>query len=334
MLRSTRTERPPRHQPRRRLAAIAAVAALLLVATACEPAPPPGPPSPDPTRAVVFKGLGVWWDVYDWSPTFTKNRQKFSLWDVDRLAEDGVQTLYIQTATFRHPDVLLDPGLLRRIIDRARGHGMRVVGWYLPEFNDVGYDLDRLVAIAQFGFDGLGIDIESTANPDVAARSRNLVTESAFMRGMFPNLAIAAVPVTPVIWEELNRSWWPNFPYRELVPFYDAWMPMAYWSYRFCSFSPWYDPYRYTYESVARLRTLTGNPNLPVHPIGGEATPTACTSGPNQGQVPPATSSADIFWMNAAMHDSASIGGSIYDDATTPRALYGSLAMFRRELVK
>ena len=311
---------------------MAAVVALL--AAACEPAPPPAAPSPDPARGVTFKGLGVWWDVYDWSPTFTKNRQKFSVRDVDRLADDGVQTLYIQTASFRHPDVLLDPGLLRNILNRAHSHGIRVVGWYLPEFNDVAYDLDRLVAIAKLGFDGLGFDIESTANPDVAARSQNLITEAQFLRGYFPNLPMAAIPVTPVIWEELNRSWWPNFPYRDLAPFFDAWMPMAYWSYRFCSFTHWYDPYRYVYESVVRLRTLTGNPNLPVHPIGGEATPTACTSGPNAGQVPPATSNSDIFWMNAAMHDSASIGGSIYDDATSPASLYDSLHLFRRELVK
>jgi len=312
---------------------LALVGVVALLGAACQPQPP-GPPSPDPTRAIVFKGLGAWWDVYDWSPTFTNNRQKFSLADVDRLAVDGVQTLYIQTATYRHPDVMLDRTLLRSIINRARAHGMRVVGWYLPEFNDVDFDLARLMAIAEFGFDGLGIDIESTANPDVAARSRNLITESAFMRGVYPNLPIAAIPVTPVIWEQLNRSWWPNFPYRDLVPYYDAWMPMAYWSYRFCSFSEWHDVYRYTYESVVRLRSLTGQTNLPVHPIGGEATPVACTSGTRQGQVPPATSNEDIFWMNAAMVDSGAMGGSIYDDATTPRSLYNAMQLFRRDLVK
>ena len=323
-----------RPRSRRRLLLLSVAAVLALLATACDPAPPPAPPSPDPVRAIVFKGLGVWWDVYDWSPTFTGNRQKLGVADVDRLARNGVQTLYIQTASFRHPDVILDPTLLRRILDRAHSHGIRVVGWYLPEFNDVAYDLDRLVAIAQFGFDGLGIDIESTANPDVAARSQNLITESQFMRGVFPNLSIAAIPVTPVIWEELNRSWWPNFPYQQLVPFYDAWMPMAYWSYRYCSFTNWYDAYRYTYESVVRLKALTRRPDLPVHPIGGEATPTACTAGPNQGLVPPATTGADLFWMNAAMVDSGAIGGSIYDDNTTPSSLYDPLQQFRRDLVK
>lgn len=291
---------------------------------ACEPPPPPPPASPDPVKTIVFKGLGVWWDVWDWSPTFVTSRNPagrppLGVSDVDRLAANGVQTIYIQTATFRHPDVLLDSGRLRQIIDRAHANGIRVVGWYLPEFVDVRYDIDRLMAIANFGgFDGVGIDIESTANPDVAARSKNLLTESAFMRGLYPNLPLAAIPVTPVIWEGLNRSWWPNFPYRELVKYYDAWMPMAYWSYRTPE-SGWKDPYRYVYESVVQLRTLTGNPTLPVHPIGGEAA---------------ALTTSDIFWMNAAMTDSNAIGGSIYDDASTSPALYGALTLFRRELVK
>ncbi|CAN5552573.1 hypothetical protein BH10ACT3_BH10ACT3_01540 [soil metagenome] len=226
--------------------------------------------------------------------------------------------------------MILDPLLLRKIVDRAHSHDIRVVGWYLPEFTDVKFDLDRLVAMAQFGFDGLGIDIESTANADVAARTQNLITESAFMRGAFPALPLAAIPVTPVIWEELNRSWWPNFPYKKLVPYFDAWMPMAYWSYRYNTFTNWYDPYQYVYQSVVRLRALTGQPELPVHPIGGEATPVSSNGKP----TPPQTSPSDIFWMNAAMVDSGSIGGSIYDDNTTPPSLYDSLQLFRRELVK
>ena len=303
------------------LLALGLVGALLLLG--CQPAPPPPRPSPDPSRAQVAAGLGAWWDVWDWSPTFIRSRNPaasppLGLADVDRLAAARVQTLYIQTATFRHPDVMLDRSLLRRIVDRAHARGMRVVGWYLPEFRDVKYDLDRLVAIGQFGFDGLGVDIESTANPDVADRTRKLVTESRFLRGAFGDLPLVAIPVTPVIWEELNRSWWPNFPYRELVPFYDAWAPMAYWSYRTPA-SGWKDPYRYTYESVVRLRRLTGRPDLAVHPIGGEA---AGLTG------------EDIFWMNAAMIDTGAIGGSIYDDASTADPLWGPLALMHREIVK
>lgn len=296
---------------------------LALVGTSCEPTPAPAPPSPDPARALVVAGLGAWWDVFDWSPTFVRSLNPtatppLGLADVDRLAADGVQTLFIQTATFRHPSDLLDATLLRRIVTRAHQHDMKVIGWYLPQFVDLEQDLDRLIAAAKFGFDGVGVDIESTENPDVADRTESLLVQSRFLRGAFPTLPLIAIPVTPIVWEELNRTWWPRFPYRQLVQYYDAWAPMAYWSFRSPE-SGWRDPYRYTYETVVRLRRLTGRSDLRVHPIGGLA----------EGMT-----TKDVFWMNAAMTDSGAIGGSIYDDVTTADGLWGALGLFRRDLVK
>lgn len=295
---------------------------LALVGTACEPPPPP-PPSPDPVRAQVVTGLGAWWDVYDWSPTFVRSRDPaatppLGVADVDRLDRNGVQTLFIQTATHRHPSDLLDPTLLRRILTRARHLGIKVVGWYLPQFVDLKQDLRRLAAAGRFGFDGVGVDIESTANPDVDHRTDSLVFESVLMRQEFPGLSLVAIPVTPVVWEELNPTWWPRFPYRQLVGYYDAWAPMAYWSFRTPE-SGWRDPYRYTYETVVRLRRLTGRSDLRVHPIGGLA----------EGM-----SAQDVVQMNAAMTASGAIGGSIYDDVTTTDGLWESLGLLRRDVVK
>jgi len=305
---------------RRRAVVLGFFAVFALVAVGCLPGAGRQWNGPDANRTIVFKGLGAWWDVYDWSPTFTKGAAPFGLSDVDRLAAAGVQTLYIQPSTFRHPATVLDEPLLRSIIKRAQSRGVRVVGWYLPELKDVSFDVGRMAAIMGLGVNGLGIDIESTANGDVAARTQNLLSEVRFLRLVFPDAAMAAVPVTPVIWEQLNRSWWPNFPYREMAKYFDAWMPMAYWSYRRAgSFPEWGDPYRYTVETVTRLRTLTGKPDLPVHPIGGEAA---------------GMTSADVDAMARAMVDTGSIGGSVYDDNTTPRDLYPSLQQFRRELVK
>lgn len=293
------------------------LAVLALVGSSCLPARPL-PTGPDPGRSLTFAGLGAWWDVYDWSPTFTNGRNPMGLADVDRLARDGVQTLYIQPSTYRHPDVVLDPARLQAIIARARAGGMRVVAWYLPRFVDINEDLVRMVAMARLGVDGIGVDIESTDNPDVAARTEALLVEVRFLRGAFPDLPMAAIPVTPVIWEELNRAWWPGFPYRELSNLFDAWMPMAYWSYRRPD-SGWRDPYRYTAESVTRLRALTGRPGLPVHPVGGESA----------GMTP-----ADVDAMARALVDTRALGGSVYDDNITPRALYGPLQQFRRDIVK
>ncbi len=231
----------------------------------------------------------------------------------------------VAAATAAKPVIAATPAreraaLLKRIVARAHVRGMRVVGWYLPQFLDVGVDIRRMSAIAGLGMDGIGIDIESTDNPNVADRTDKLLAEVRFLRLLHPDVPMAAIPVTPVIWEQLNRSWWPNFPYRELSNYVDAWMPMAYWSYRRAgSFPEWGDPAHYVVESVTRLRVLTGRPNLPVHPIGGEGTDMSVD---------------DARAMAWAVAHSRSIGGSIYDDRTTPPSIYPTLAQMRREQVK
>lgn len=304
---------------RRVLALLTAVVALVL--TGCIPLPPgtyrpeqfPPGQGPNIVRATVFQGLGAWWDVWDWSPTFTNGKQKFALSDVDRLASNGVQTLYIQTATYRHPHDVLDEALLRQIIARCRSKGMKVVGWYLPEHVDAELDVRRMSRAIDLGFDGFGVDIESAKNPDEAQRNTILVHEVRTLRALYPNLALAAIPVAPIVWERLNATWWPNFPYRELAPYFDVWMPQNYWSFRKPE-SGLRDAYVYNVENIRMLRELTGVPWLPVHPIGGEA---------NQ------VSNDDLAQMYRAIVDTHSIGGSIYDDSITSSGLWGRLRWFR-----
>ncbi len=301
---------------------LAAVALMVgAFAVACIPMPPgtfrpeqfAAGQGPNIVRATVFMGLGAWWDVWDWSPTFTSGRQKLDLSDVDRLANAGVQTLYIQTATYRHPDDVLDRDLLARIISRARAKGMRVVGWYLPEHVDDGLDMRRMNAAIAMGFDGFGIDIESRRNVDEAARNAILISQVQRLRAQHPGLPLAAIPVAPVVWEELNATWWPNFPYRELAPYFDVWMPQNYWSYRTPG-SGLRDAYAYNVRNIEMLRRLTGVPWLPVHPIGGEAA---------------YLSEQDIVNMWRAINDTHSIGGSLYDDASTSPGLWPALRIFR-----
>lgn len=305
---------------RRALALLTVLVASTFLLAGCLPGAGRTWNGPSPARVVPFKGLGAWWDVWDWSPTFTNGSAPFGVSSVDRLAAAGVQTLYIQTATFRHPATVLDESLLRRIIVRAHSKGMKVVGWYLPQFLDKQVDISRISAMVGLGVDGIGIDIESTDNPDISDRTAKLLDEVRFLRLLHPDVPMAAIPVTPTIWDVLNRSWWPRFPYVELAKYFDAWMPMAYWSYRRAgSFPEWGDPYLYTAESVTRLRTLTGRPNLPVHPIGGEGTGMTVD---------------DAARMAIAVSDTGAIGGSVYDDRITPQAVYPALGYMRRAQVK
>jgi hypothetical protein len=279
-------------------------------------APPPTttiPPGPDLT---AFHGLGGWIDVYDWSNAFNDtNTPRLSVRDIDRMADEGVQTLYVQTSKSESPTDILEPGRLRPLIARAEARQLTVVAWYLPTLEDHGLDLRRLIASARLpGVDALAVDIESQKVADVAERNRRLLELTTGLRAELPDLTIGAIVYAPVVTDVLNPRLWPNFPWRQLAPAYDVWLPMNYQSFRKPE-SGYRDGYRYTAENVDRLRANLGSSAVPVHVIGG---------------IADETSIADVNGMLRAAVERRAIGGSLYDYRTTPDALWGALRPFRR----
>jgi len=173
----------------------------------------------------------------------------------------------------------------------------------------------RLLAVRDFraegqGFDGIGLDIEWTKDvPDSTERNLRLVELSRRLRAAVGPAALAAIPLPPVLIETVNPKYWPGFPWRELAPLYDVWMPMAYWTFRSQS-SGGRDAYRYTEENVRRLRANLGLPGAAVHPVGGTD-----------------NKSNDDDYRNfvRACNVTSSLGGSIYDWRTTPTASFAIL---------
>jgi hypothetical protein len=278
------------------------------------------PVSPPPVRDIsVYRGLGTWVDAYDYSPEFQTNGAppKVTPESMDDMAAAGVKTLYRQAAKddARSPGELVDPELLGPMLTRAHARGMRVVAWYLPKFYDLDSDMRRLLAIRDFraqgqGFDGMGLDIEWTKDvPDSSERNLRLVELSRRLRTAVGPAALAAIPLPPVLIETVNPKYWPGFPWRELAPLYDVWMPMSYWTFRTRS-SGWRDAYRYTEENVRRLRANLGLPTAAVHPVGG--TDNKSNDDDYRGFV-------------RACAATGSLGGSIYDWLTTPTASFGIL---------
>ncbi len=261
----------------------------------------------------VFRGFGAWIDVYDWSAEFTKNQPVVGPGEVDRMADFGVQVLYVQAAKQASANDVVDPSLLRPIINRAHVRGMRVVVWYVPTLQDPALDMRKLLAIAALGVEGVGVDIESRAVSDAAERSRRLVDLSIALRQRLPGMPMSAVVMPAVVMEVINPNYWPGFPYREIAPAYDAWMPMAYWTSR-TQASGYRDAYRYTAENIDRLRAQLGRADLPVHPIGG---------------IGDTTNANDIDAFRRAAVERGSLGGSIYDYRTTGDDLWSHLRPFR-----
>lgn len=285
--------------------------------TTAPPAPPTTSTVPTAARTVdlsMYRGLGTWIDVYDWSLTFGKDGALVDATTVDQMAASGVQTLYVQTGKWDAPTDVLEPERLLPIIERANALGMRVVAWYLPTFEDPQRDMARLMAAARLPVDALAVDIESLKLKDVDERNRRLIEISTNLRAELPDMALGAIPYPPVVTDVINPNLWPSFPWAQLAPLYDIWLPMSYQSDRKES-SGYRDAYRYLAENIDRMRAHLGSA-VPIHAIGG---------------IADRTSPTDVAGLHRAAIERGVLGGSLYDWRTTQPDLWGALQVFRAD---
>ena len=265
---------------------------------------PPGAFTFDP-----YVGLGTWIDVYDWSETYGGGAVGPA--DIDRIASLGVQTVYIQATRWDADTIILEPDRLLALIKRARAKGMRVVAWYLPDLGDPSNDMQRITAIAQLPVDGLALDIESRSVDDVNDRNQRLLALSAWLRQQLPGEVLSAIVLPPVVMEDVNPNYWPNYPWAGLAPYFDVWQPMAYWTNRR---DEWRDAYAYTTANIDRIRQHIGNTDAIVHPIGG---------------IGDETTPDDVTAFQQAAADRRCVGGSVYDYRTTGDDLWPGLQQLR-----
>ncbi len=286
------------------------------------PAPTSTSAVPTPTTIVTpaprftldaYRGLGAWFDVYDWTTSFAQHRPALEVDAIDQLAAQGVQTLFIQASKWNAAEDVVDQPRLLTFIERAHQVGISVVGWYLPTLEDPGRDLQRLLAIAALPVDGLAVDIEARNVGDLAERNRRLVQLSSDLRAALPGEVIGAIPLEPVLLEDINPRYWPSFPWAELASSYDVWLPMGYWTNRRAD-SPWRDAHAYTAENIDRLRAHLGQPDAAIHALGG---------------IGDATTPAEVIGFRIAAMERGAFGGSIYDFRTTSAPLWPELLPFR-----
>ena len=276
-------------------------------------ADPASAPAIEPWSVEVHGGLGAWIDIYDWSVWGSGGTPPVTLDTVDALAEQGVRTLYVQTARINVPDAVVEPERLQALIDRAHEHGMFVVGWYMPTFVDVDEDLRRIEAAMAMDIDGFALDIESQEVLDTDVRTERLLQMSRRMREVAGDRVLVANPLPPVQMEELAPSLWPDFPWAELGEYYDVFMPMGYFTFREDGHE-WRDAEAYTAENVRRIRERVGDPDLPVHFIGG---------------IADLTTVEDVRGMTRGAEATGAIGLSLYDVATTGTELWEPMQAWR-----
>jgi hypothetical protein len=268
----------------------------------------------------AFRGLGTWVDVYDYGPAFQSSAAALPAVtpaNIDDMARLGVRTLYLQAAQddTRSQGLIIDRALVGRMLRRAHRQGMKVVAWYLPHFGDVDRDLRYVRALYDFRsggqrFDGLALDIEWTSDvKDTGKRNDALLSLARRARSLVRSVPLGAIVLEPVLLEDINTNYWPNFPWKKLRPSFDVWLPMSYWTNR-SSDSGWKDAFRYTTENIRRVRANLDDRDAAVHPIGGIA----------DGATP-----ADLKAFTDAAKQRHAIGWSLYDYVTTTSSAWPRL---------
>ncbi|HEY9557371.1 MAG TPA: hypothetical protein VIR58_11595, partial [Acidimicrobiales bacterium] len=122
---------------------------------------------------------------------------------------------------------------------------------------------------------------------------------------------LSAITLTAVHLEVVNRDYWPGYPWPELADTYDSILPMAYWSLRRDELR---SGSKYIGDNIDLIRELTGDDELPIHPIGG---------------IADAISVADVEGMLNALTQRDAIGGSLYDWSTAAPELWEALQPLR-----
>ncbi|HJO40751.1 MAG: hypothetical protein QF837_08410 [Acidimicrobiales bacterium] len=267
-----------------------------------------------------YRGLGAWVDSFDADPNYLRGSATVLPLDIIEMSENRVRTLFLQSSRSedRSNKLISDPWYLAEFLLNAHANNVDVVAWYLPKWKaEDGEDFKRLLALANFEvfghkFDGLAVDIEWN-NDDLEhqERSARLVELSKNLRRSLGDRVLGAIVMPPVVTDVINPNFWPEFPWSDLENLYDVWLPMNYWSFRTEEHA---DPNYYNSENIKLLRKNLKNRDILVHPIGGVGLADG-TALPDPGEPLATINDLDGFISSLTVSDS--IGGSIYDWATT-----------------
>ncbi|MGH2710873.1 MAG: hypothetical protein ACRDH9_06700 [Actinomycetota bacterium] len=240
-----------------------ATALVLLLAFAAVAMTPSPVPAVRKGVRTLFGGVGAWVDIYD--DALWANPESA----VAEMRSYGVRTLYLETCNSGCKADIHRPETLSRWIEAAHAMGIRVVGWYLPEVDDMEKDTRRSLAAINFrseaghSFDGFALDIESRVVTPVKKRNRRYLELSRQLRAAVGNKYPLGAITIPWFYE-----WGGPFPYAGLNQIYDAFLPMIY----FGAHTRGADGARKgTAANITQIREATGSQTTPVHAIGGIA---------------------------------------------------------------
>jgi hypothetical protein len=272
---------------------------------------PAGPAQDTPARLEAYRGLGTWVDIFD------TRAWKDPAAAVDDMAAHGVRTLFLQTGNSHSKTAFKDVPATEAFIRAAHARGMLVVAWYLPYLKSESLDLDRVTQAIRFktsdgqAFDGFALDIESAAVKPLAKRIRALESLSLKIRDVAgPDYALGAIIPSPVGLAR-KTGYWDTFPYTSLARVYDAFLPMAYYTYHGKGADAVYAD---AAGSMRIIREQPGCETVPVHLIGG---------------IAEKSNAAEVGAFVRAVNDTGCIGASIYGWTGTRSPMWKELGALK-----
>lgn len=250
-----------------------------------------------------YDALGGWIDMFNAWPWDNPGKA------VKAMARRGVTTLYLETSNYSKANDIYRPRQMSKMLEAAHAIGMDVVAWYVPGFKNMKRDKRRSKAAVDFKskngerFDSFAMDIEATPVRDIATRNRRAIRLSRFIRDHVGR----TYPLGAIV-PEAGALYWPSFPYSQLRPHYDVFLPMAYYTYRVdgaVAVKSWIA------NNINTIRRETNDSKVPIHVIGG-------LGGAGT------TREAKAFVQK--LLDKRVLGGSFYDFPITTDAEWRALA--------
>jgi hypothetical protein len=255
----------------------------------------------------AYSGLGTWLSIYASKSAWRQPGRQ-----VAAMARDGAKTLFLETGNYKQSVDLIRRRAVGRFIDDAHAAGLKIIAWYLPSFATPKLDERRALAAIRFQspsgerFDGFALDIEATVVRSMPLRNRRLIQLSARLRSaVAPGYTLGAITPSPI---GMSPSYWPTIPYRSLARYYDVFLPMAYSTDLGVRGSK--ATLAYLSATVKAIRKRSGNPNLPIHLIGG---------------LTDEMGSSETTGFMRAVAACAPVGYSLYAFPTTSRATWTAL---------
>ena len=230
---------------------------------------------------------------------------------------NGLGHLYVEVATSRGG--FFGGPWLDQLLPAARAAGVRVIGSVYADLDDVPVDLELALRVARYrtpdglALDGLTADIEETLVGE------NVRAYGELLRHHLGDDYLLVATVYP------PESWYgPRYPWPELAASWNVIAPMAYW--RHMEERPFTasEVYAYIQRNLAKVRALTGRPDVPVEMLGQFH-----EQGRRNLFGPDAPTGGEIEAAARAARDAGAVGISFFDWARATPAHWEALAAFR-----